>query len=170
MIGAGWLLSASLMISAHAALPVPAATPTVVPSPGASATPAVSAEAQPVASPAPALTDPREVATQVRDPFKRPDVNQLDNTPRTELEYFPTEQYKLLGILTGTKRTQAMVLSPNGRTYMLYEKMKIGVRKGVVESITPERVRVRERVINVLGKEETTVTEIKVSEQRPSGG
>ena len=97
-----------------------------------------------------------------RDPFKRPIFVDVARRPRTELEYFPTEQYKMVGVLTGPERLRAMVLGPNGKTYFVAENTKIGVRQGAVRRITAHSIVVREKVLNVLGKEENVDTEIRL--------
>lgn len=100
--------------------------------------------------------------SQLRDPFRRPVFVDPNARPRTELEYFPVEQYRVVGVVTGPEHMRAMVVAPNGKTYYVAEKMKIGIRKGFIKKITAAGIVVREKVLNTLGKEETVETEIRL--------
>lgn len=96
-----------------------------------------------------------------RDPFKRPDLSPKFDRSVTELETFSTLEYRMVGVVSGA-RTRAMLLGPNGKTYFVKEGDKIGIQKGSIIKITPEKVAVRERVSNLLGKEEMAMTEIRL--------
>jgi len=98
----------------------------------------------------------------IRDPFKRPNVSHSAAT-LSPLESIPLENFKLLGVITGPERVRAMVANPEGKTFFVAEKMKIGTRSGVIRKITPEAVFVREKIVNVLGQEEDVETEIRLS-------
>jgi hypothetical protein len=107
---------------------------------------------------------PEEV-THVRDPFKKPMIAKVGVKPRSELESFPVEKFKLIGIVTGPKRLRAMLQGPTGTSYFVAEGMAIGMRKGVIRKITTEAVLVRERVVNILGQEENVETELHLPEE-----
>ena len=96
---------------------------------------------------------------KLRDPFKRPPLKAGDVTPKSDLEAFSVEQFKMVGVIAGD-RTLAMLVAPNGKTYFVSERMKIGLRKGIITRITPKSVKVLEKIINVLGKEESVDYEI----------
>lgn len=98
----------------------------------------------------------------LRDPFRRPVIVDADAIARSELEFFPTEQYRMVGIVTGPERLRAMIVAPNGKTHFVAEKTKIGVRKGTVTRITATSMVIRERVLNTLGKEEIVNTELRL--------
>jgi Tfp pilus assembly protein PilP len=55
-----------------------------------------------------------------------------------------------------------MVQAPNGKTYFVTERMAIGDRKGVIRKITDQQIVVREKVVNVLGMEETVNSTIEL--------
>lgn len=118
--------------------------------------------------PSPAPTAPPAVSTNLddlaerRDPFKKPDLTPKFDRSVTELETFSTLEYRMVGVVSGGERTRAMLLGPNGKTYFVKEGDKIGIQRGTISKITPERVLVRERVSNLLGKEELNTTEIKL--------
>ena len=99
---------------------------------------------------------------KVRDPFHIPSVALAPVEVRSELELIPLEQLKVLGVMTGPDRIKAMVQGPDGKTYFIQKGGKIGTRKGIVTRITPESVLVREKIVNVLGQEESLDTELKL--------
>jgi Tfp pilus assembly protein PilP len=107
------------------------------------------------------LLTPFERATKLRDPFKRPNLSSSDRS-KTDLELYPTEKFRVVGVTTGPAKTRAMVIAPNGRTYFVAENMKMGNRKGIVKQITPKFLIVREKVVNIFGQEETVNTELKL--------
>ena len=89
-------------------------------------------------------------------------VDQKTDGPKSDLEKYATEEFKLLGVSTGPDRLRALIQAPNQKTYFVAEKTKIGIHKGVIKKITPEVVEVREKIINVLGQEETVSAEIRL--------
>jgi Tfp pilus assembly protein PilP len=121
-------------------------------------TPSAVPPAVPVSSP---ITDD---VLKVRDPFKRPVLTTSKGKPKGDLELFAVEQFKLVGVITGPMKIRAMVEAPNGKTYFVSEKQKIGQRNGVVKKITPLAVLVRETMVNVVGREEEIDFEIRLPE------
>jgi Tfp pilus assembly protein PilP len=103
----------------------------------------------------------KEILKQ-RDPFKKPIITVPKEGPQSDLEIFPLEKLKLLGVLTGGQHLRAMVQAPNGKTYFVQEKMAIGDRKGIIKKITDQEIQVREKVVNVLGMEETVNSTIEL--------
>jgi hypothetical protein len=69
--------------------------------------------------------------------------------------------------LTGPARLKAMIVAPNGKTYFVSESQKIGTRDGVIRKITTKAVLVREKIVNVIGREETIDFEIRLPSDRP---
>jgi Tfp pilus assembly protein PilP len=103
----------------------------------------------------------KEILKQ-RDPFKKPIIAVPKEGPQSELEIFPLEKLKMLGVMTGGEHLRAMVQAPNGKTYFVQERMTIGDRKGVIKKITDQEIIVREKVVNVLGIEETVSSTIQL--------
>lgn len=99
-----------------------------------------------------------------RDPFLRPAVIAGPNDNRSELEMFPLEQLRLVGIITGPNKMRAMLVAPNGKTYLVFENMKIGLRRGVVRKITSRAVFIREKIVNLLGKEEILDVQLRLAD------
>jgi hypothetical protein len=147
----------------------------------ASATPAHAEDATPSPQAAPAapaaategdLAQALEEALSLRDPFKRPEGFRVNTAVAvSELERFPTEQYKLVGVITGASRLRAILQDPEGKTHFVAERMRIGTRRGVIRQIRSDAVVVREKMVNVLGKEEASDSEIRLpDEARKSEG
>ncbi|HAR41583.1 MAG TPA: hypothetical protein DCS07_02960 [Bdellovibrionales bacterium] len=99
----------------------------------------------------------------LRDPFKKPSIKVQKNLePKNALEQYAVETLKLVGVLTGPEKMKAMLLAPDGQTFFVSERMKLGLKRGLVRRITSEAVYVREKTINLLGQEENIDTEIKM--------
>lgn len=105
---------------------------------------------------------------KARDPFKMPDMGVETTLVAPILERFPVETYKMSGILMGADRMRAMVVAPDGKSYMVSVGAKIGNRGGSIEKITNDSIKIREKFINVLGQEEVISNELTLpSENRP---
>lgn len=108
-----------------------------------------------------------------RDPFAKPDLmarRRKNGALMSELEQIPVQDFKMVGVVTGPNRLKAMILAPNGKTYFVSEHDRIGVNKGVIKKITPDAIIVREKILNLLGKEEDILTEIALPPDSPKGG
>jgi type IV pilus assembly protein PilP len=91
-----------------------------------------------------------------KDPFK-PDISvkaasapMQDDLKKTlnnglPIHSFDVSQFKLIGIITGAKENQAMVLDPSGKGYVLKIGMTIGKNEGRVTAITMSGVEVVEQ-------------------------
>lgn len=105
------------------------------------------------------VTEPaisKDDAMKMRDPYRMPVLkSQGDGVKIAELERFPIDQFKLVGIIAGTKRNKAMLVGPDNRMHIVGELTRIGTRKGVVKKIKKDQVLVHEKIVNVLGNEET---------------
>ncbi|MGE4231957.1 MAG: pilus assembly protein PilP [Bacteriovoracia bacterium] len=103
----------------------------------------------------------------LRDPFRKyvpkTDLAGDDKTP--ELQRYSTEDFQLVGIITGPKKIKALLTSPDGRMHIVTERARIGQRKGVVKRITPQTVSVEEKVLNLLGREERITTVLHFKEK-----
>lgn len=96
----------------------------------------------------------------VRDPFSRPAALNAKTVFRSELERYPADAYRFVGILTGPTRLKAMIVDPDGKTHFVSEKVRLGNRGGVIASIGQDTIRVREKSVNLVGQEESTYTEL----------
>jgi len=96
-----------------------------------------------------------ESAARLRDPFKKFIAKQKFTGPKTpELERHNLDEFKLVGIITGPKRSKALLNGPDGKMYIVAINTHIGVRKGIIRKIAPGYISVEERVMNLLGEEE----------------
>ncbi len=102
---------------------------------------------------------------KLRDPFKRPQIQNTLLGAKSELETIPVEQFKMLGVLTGPEKVRAMIAGPSGKTYFVSENMKVGVHRGWIKRITPQSVVVREKIVNLLGKEEEVDSVVSLPEE-----
>ncbi len=110
-------------------------------------------------SPAPTVGDYKKF----RDPFKEPEISEVIQN-RSDLEKYAVTDFKVTGIITGPIRMRAMVVAPDGKTHYVAEKMKMGLRDGIVIKITTKSVSVREKVMNPLGEVELFDTEIGIDQ------
>ncbi len=99
-----------------------------------------------------------------RDPFKEPVISESVEV-RSDLEKFAVTDFKVTGVITGPIRMRAMLVAPDGKTHYVSEKMKIGLRDGVIKKITTRTVVVQEKVVNPLGEVELFDTEIGIDQQ-----
>jgi len=113
---------------------------------------------------------PGERMLKMRDPFVIPEgAFPSLATPKGDLERFPIQDFKLLGVVTGPSRLRALVQSPEGKTYFVAEKMRIGIHNGTIRKITPLLVQVREKIVNVLGQEENVDSDIRLPPENVVG-
>jgi Tfp pilus assembly protein PilP len=110
------------------------------------------------------LSQNREVL-QLRDPFREPEIQVEKEEILTDLEKYKVTDYQVVGVITGPKRIRAMIKTPDGKTHMVGETMRLGLKKGVIRRITTESVIVREKVLNVFGEEEFVDTELMLYAQ-----
>jgi type IV pilus assembly protein PilP len=91
-----------------------------------------------------------------KDPFKpfvivkasqAPSANNLQKGARNALPIhsFDVGQFKLIGIVTGDRQNEAMVVDPNGKGYVIKVGMTIGKNEGLITSITNRGVDVVEQ-------------------------
>lgn len=114
---------------------------------------------------------PVEQMMKLRDPFKRPLSMKNDSgVPKTPLEMHAVDRYKVIGILTGPSRMRAVLIDPEGKNYIVSERMKIGLRDGAILKIYHDRVRVREKIKNILGQVENLDTDIVLNDGKAKGG
>ena len=105
-----------------------------------------------------------------RDPFKEPETPVDASDELSDLEKYSTPEFKLLGVMSGPVRMRAMIGAPNGRSYVVSEKMKLGQREGVISRITTRSVIVTEKIVNPLGEVELVDTELNFQANDPNSG
>ena len=91
-----------------------------------------------------------------KDPFRpfvivkasqAPSADDLQKRVRNALPIhsFDVSQFKLIGIVTGGRQNEAMVVDPNGKGYVIKVGMTIGKNEGLITSITNSGVDVVEQ-------------------------
>lgn len=84
--------------------------------------------------------DPFVPLTQIRQPIG----GRVDDEPETPLQSFDIAQFRLVGVIVGKGQPKAMVVAPDGKSYVLSRGVKIGKNNGVVVNITSETILVKE--------------------------
>lgn len=64
--------------------------------------------------------------------------------PKTPLEFFDVDSYRLVLIMSATAQAKALVVDPKGKSYVVQAGTRIGNRQGKVVSITATEVRIEE--------------------------
>ncbi len=96
------------------------------------------------------------VAEGRRDPFvplsriKKP-MSASDNEPATPLQSYDIAQFRLAGVIVGKGEAKAMVIAPDGKSYVLARGVKIGKNNGVVVDINSEAILVKEKYYDYSG-------------------
>lgn len=103
-----------------------------------------------------------------RDPFKEPPSSEVTEV-KSDLERYAVTDFKVVAVITGPLRMRAMIVSPDSKTHYVSEKMKIGLRDGVIVKITTKTIVVREKVMNPLGEVELFDTEIGMNQPAVAG-
>jgi type IV pilus assembly protein PilP len=78
------------------------------------------------------------------------------------LEAYDLLQYQLKGVIIGLGEPKALVVAPDGKTYILRKGLRIGKSNGIIRDISRERILVEERYQDVSGATRTNIQEILV--------
>lgn len=138
--------------------------PTAPPPPKAVAKP----PAQAVASPALEAAQPPEELKYVyaaqgrRDPFVPITGKRVASFSDNPLESFDLLQFQLKGLIVGMGEPKAVVVAPDGKSYILKKGLRIGKSKGVIRDINRDRILVEERYQDLSGTTRIIIQEIKV--------
>lgn len=105
-------------------------------------------------------------ATGRRDPFvplskiRKPLV--VSDEPETPLQSYDVNQFRLTGVIIGKGASKAMVVAPDGKSYVLAKGVKIGKNNGVVKEISSEVILIEEKYYDFTGNVITNMQEITV--------
>ena len=138
--------------------------PTAPPPPTAVAKPPVQA----VAPPAQEAAQPAEELKYIyaaqgrRDPFVPITGKRVASFLDNPLESFDLLQFQLKGLIIGMGEPKAVVIAPDGKSYILKKGLRIGKSKGVIRDINRERILVEERYQDLSGTVRIIIQEIKV--------
>jgi len=154
------LLALMLLAGCNSEQPAPTAPP---PSTAVAKPPA-----QAVASPALEAAQPPEELKYVyaaqgrRDPFVPITGKRVASFSDNPLESFDLLQFQLKGLIVGMGEPKAVVVAPDGKSYILKKGLRIGKSKGVIRDINRDRILVEERYQDLSGTTRIIIQEIKV--------
>lgn len=78
------------------------------------------------------------------------------------LEAYDLIQYQLKGVIIGFGEPKALILAPDGKSYILRKGLRIGKNNGIIREITREKIVIEERFQDVSGAMRTMVQEMLV--------
>lgn len=141
--------------------PPPAEVATPVPVPKSPMPQETAPPAEP--TPPPYVYDP----VGRRDPFEVPFVFRKSTSSTSEeagtpLQSFDIGQLRLIGIIIGKGEPRAMVVAPDGKSYILKKGIKVGKNEGVVVQIKRESVLIKEKYYDFSGTVTSNVVEIEL--------
>ncbi len=114
-------------------------------------------------SPVDALLN-EDMIRSLRDPFQIPAIMMArKETPKTDLELFQIKDFKLSGVVTGPKKTRAMLTTPSGKVFFVKVGDAIGTREGKITQIKTDAIKIREYFTNEEGKRTPDDYEINLS-------
>jgi type IV pilus assembly protein PilP len=103
-----------------------------------------------------------------RDPFQPPLVvarqvlNADPEEPLTPLQSYDIGQFRLIGVIIGKGEPRAMVVAPDGKSYILQRRIKIGKNGGQVTEVQQGMVVIEEKFQDFAGEVKTVIQEIKL--------
>lgn len=103
-----------------------------------------------------------------RDPFvplslfRAPLKPTEESEPDTPLQSYDVSQFRLVGLIVGRGEPKAMVVAPDGKSYILSPGLKIGKNNGVITDITSESVSVQEKYYDFSGNVIENIQEITI--------
>lgn len=105
-----------------------------------------------------------DLIRSIRDPFQLPAILLTKkDAPKTDLEIFPLKDFRLNGVITGPKKTRAMVTTPGNKVFFVKVGERIGIRDGHVSQISSDSIKVLEYYIDEHGKKIPDVYELKIT-------
>lgn len=100
-----------------------------------------------------------------RDPFM-PLLAMKGKTAGVEfenpLEAYDLAQYQFKGVIIGFGEPKAMIVAPDGKSYILKKGVRIGKSNGVIRDISREKILVEEQYQDLSGATHKNIQEIKV--------
>lgn len=82
--------------------------------------------------------------------------------PATPLQSYDLVQFRLVGVIVGKGAAKAMVVAPDGKSYVLAQGVKIGKNNGVVIEINSNVILVEEKYYDFSGNVIENIQEISV--------
>ena len=105
-----------------------------------------------------------DLIRSLRDPFQLPAILlSKKDLPKTDLEVFPLKDFKLNGVVTGPKKTRAMITTPSNKVFFVRVGDRIGVRDGKISQISSDSIKVIEFYADEHGKRVPDVYQLTLS-------
>jgi len=70
--------------------------------------------------------------------------SETSEEPRTPLEYYDVDSYRLVLIMSGTAQPKALLVDPQEKSYIVQVGTRVGNRQGKVVLITSTELRIEE--------------------------
>jgi type IV pilus assembly protein PilP len=142
--------------------PAPAPPQSAAPVPAKSEVPPPPPEAAPQPAPPKYTYEP----SGRRDPFV-PLTEVIKSAAKPEAALTPLQKYdlselRLIGVIVGKGEPTAMVVAPDGKSYILKKGVKVGKNDGVVVAVKKDVVEVEERYYDFSGDVRKGIQEIKL--------
>ncbi len=100
--------------------------------------------------------DPFQSLMEIRKPVAKA------NEPQTPLQKFDLSQLRMVGAIVGMSSPRAMVVAPDGKSYILKIGTKVGKNNGVVVKIMKDKVDVKESFYDFTGEVRTSTQTIEL--------
>ncbi len=102
-----------------------------------------------------------------RDPFESPfdivvEISLDNSVPLTPLQKFDLNQLRLIGLIIGKGDPRAMVIAPDGKSFIITKGVKVGRNNGSVAEITTDAIIVEEKYLDFVGDTKTRIQQIKL--------
>lgn len=97
-----------------------------------------------------------------RDPFVPMVGKKVSTFAENPLESFDLMQFRLKGVIVGLGEPTALVVAPDGKSYLLKKGVRIGKSNGVIRDINRERILVEEQYQDLSGATHKNMQEIIV--------
>ena len=78
------------------------------------------------------------------------------------MQRYDIQQFRLVGVIVGKGAPRALVVAPDGKSYILSKGVKIGKNSGVVIDITGDAILVEEKYYDFSGNVIENIQEISV--------
>lgn len=100
----------------------------------------------------------------LRDPFQPPmSLLAKKEAPKSELETYSLKDLKLNGVVTGPKKSRAMITTPSNKVFFVKIGDSIGVRDGKVTQITSDSIKILEYYTDQNGKKVPDIYQITLN-------
>ncbi len=90
----------------------------------------------------------------------------LGNLSNLPINSFDVTQFKVIGIITGLKENRAMIVDPNGKSYVIKVGTTVGLNEGRVSRINAASIEVTEQFTDDSGKKRKQVVKLNLPKKQ----